>query len=123
MEDHLSILCNQYLLWAYYVPDVVEDQSFIHFPPKNIYWASIIQLGEMEIQPLVIHKFFLLNAYYVLERWKIGYCIHFSKKILLHTYWEPEEISICHLFVHLVNIYLLSTYYMLMVDEDWSLIL
>lgn len=63
----------------------------------------------MEIQPLAIHKlffFFLLNAYYVLERWKIGYSFISQKKNLLHSYWEAEEISICHLFVHLVNIYL-----------------
>lgn len=36
----------------------------------------------MEIQPLAIHKlfFFLLNAYYVLERWKIGYSFISQKK-------------------------------------------
>ena len=35
MEDHLSILCNKYLLWAYCVPDVVEGHLFI-FPPKYL---------------------------------------------------------------------------------------
>lgn len=37
----------------------------------------------MEIQPLAIHKFFffLLNAYYVLERWKMGYSFISQKEI------------------------------------------
>ena len=75
----------------------------------------------MEIQPLFVHKSFLLNACYVLGRSEIGYLfIHLSKKYLLSTYQEPEEISICYLFVHLFNIYLLSIYYMLTGDEDWS---
>lgn len=86
MEDHLSILCNKYLLWAYCVPDVVEGHLFI-FPPKYLLSIYNTARGNGDSTFSHLQFFFLLNAYYVLERWKIGYLfIHFSKKNSLHTY-------------------------------------
>lgn len=71
---------------AYYVPDVVEDQSFIHFPPKYILSIYNTAGREMEIQPLAIHKFVFFTECLLcageMEDWLF---IHFSKN-LLHSY-------------------------------------
>lgn len=65
-EDGGSLihLCDKYLLWAYYMPDVVEGQSFSHsFFPQNVFLEHLHVAGGNG--DLVLHFFprFLLNAF------------------------------------------------------------
>lgn len=100
-------LCHKYLLRAYYMADVVEGQSFIHwfFSPEYVCWAPYnVAEGNGD---LVLHSFpkFLLNAYYVLgvmEGWLFLYS--FTQQIFIECL--PKARGDEHLsFIHLFSIY------------------
>lgn len=99
-------LCHKYLLRAYYMADVVEGQSFIHwffFPRICLLSTLQCSRGKWRFSPPFPK--FLLNAYYVLgvmEGWLFLYS--FIQQIFIECL--PKARGDEHLsFIHLFSIY------------------